>query len=583
MTTFRANVTFARHAVRALAATTALVATALIPVTSAGAAPANDNFASATTLAGTSGSFSGTTVGATLQTNEPAYIFDTGTSTIWYKWTAATTGMFRLRWECGSKVSFVTVLESAVAANAGDYRTLTYCAQSSIGGGNAGDVRFLVQAGVSYWIRFESGIDEFGDERGPITGTYSFSSVTDNAFEAIAPTRLLDTRSGSSVGPGATKTLKVAGVNGIPSTAKAVVLNVTATRTTAGGYLTAYPEGSSKPVASNINWTTGATVPSMIIATVGTSGNIKLYNSDGNTHMVVDAMGYFAPSATNGIEMLAAPTRLLDTRTGNGLSGKFTAGQRRDLQITGRGGIPATARAVVINLTSTSSDTGGFITAWPTGIAQPNASVLNRKTGDTVANLAIVPIGSGGKISLYNSTGTTHLIGDVVGYMTPASAERYVAVTPQRMMDTRNYLGSGASLPMYPDTIDYVEGTTGAFNSAPAGASFGVTNLTGVYPTSRTYLTVWGADPQPTTSNLNLAAGVNRANSVIFRPDEQWIQIYNQAGITHFIVDLSGYFWDRNGYLPAARGSATSSPTLDMEQLRVASERAIAKAAAGRG
>ncbi len=583
MTTFRSNVTFARHAVRALAATTAFVAAALIPITPAGAAPANDNFASATTLSGNSGSFSGTTVGATLQTNEPAFLFETGTSTIWYKWTAATTGMFRVRWECGSKLSFMVVLESAVAPNAGDYRTLSFCAQSAIGGGHTGDVRFLVQAGSSYWLRFEAGIDEFGDERGPITATYSFSNVTDNAFEAIAPTRLLDTRQSSIVGPGATRTLKVAGVNGIPSTAKAVVLNVTATATTAGGFLTAYPEGASRPLASNINWIPGATIPSMIIATVGTNGNIKLFNSTGNTHIIADAMGYFAPSASNGLEMLTAPTRLLDTRSGNGLSGKFSAGQRRDLQITGRGGVPSTARAAVINLTSTASDTSGFITAWPAGIARPNASVLNRKAGETVANLAIVPIGSGGKISLFNNAGTTHLIGDVVGYMTPASAERYVAVTPQRMIDSRDYLGSGESFPLEPDSIDYVEATTGAFNGAPAGSSFGVSNLTGVSPTSGTYMTVWGADPQPVTSNLSLAAGITRANSVFFRPDEQWIQVYNQLGNTHFIFDLSGYFWDRNGYLPAARGSSTNSPSLDVDLLRRDSERVKAKAAASMG
>ena len=56
------------------------------------------------------------------------------------------------------------------------------------------------------------------------------------------------------------------------------------------------------------------------------------------------------------------------------------------------------------------------MTAWPTGAIRTTASNLNPVAGQTVANLAVVPIGPNGYIQLYNFQGQTHLIVDVLGY-----------------------------------------------------------------------------------------------------------------------------------------------------------------------
>jgi hypothetical protein len=119
-----------------------------------------------------------------------------------------------------------------------------------------------------------------------------------------------------------------------------------------------------------------------------------------------------------------APVRLLETRQGAGFdtidgvaegAGLLSAGQTVELQVTGRGGVPADASAVVLNVTVTGGTGLGFVTVFPCGASQPGASNLNFSAGQTVPNLVIAKVGTGGKVCLYTTT-PTHLIADLNGY-----------------------------------------------------------------------------------------------------------------------------------------------------------------------
>jgi hypothetical protein len=94
-----------------------------------------------------------------------------------------------------------------------------------------------------------------------------------------------------------------------------------------------------------------------------------------------------------------APTRVLDSRGPNGgWNAHLTAGSPRDLQVTGLGGatsVPATASAVVLNVTATNATAGSFLSVWPTGSPQPVSSNLNFAAGETIANLVTVKVGAG--------------------------------------------------------------------------------------------------------------------------------------------------------------------------------------------
>ncbi|MFT3791121.1 MAG: S8 family serine peptidase [Rudaea sp.] len=258
---------------------------------------------------------------------------------------------------------------------------------------------------------------------------------TDDAdLTAVQPARLLDTRTshttidGNFAGEGAlaaqvTRPLTVTGrdaelpASGIGS----VILNVTATNTTAAGHVTVWSTDNARPNASNLNFVANQTIPNLVIAQVGTDGAVSMFNSAGSTDLVADVMGWFP----TGSELTPLqPARLLDTRA-NGATidgqlardGAVGAGQTKVLPVLGRGGVPASGvNAVVLNVTVTQPTHAGYITAWPTGSTQPIASNVNFVAGQTIPNLVIVKVGTGGDVSLFNAQSSTHLVVDVVGW-----------------------------------------------------------------------------------------------------------------------------------------------------------------------
>ncbi|MDH6578396.1 S53 family peptidase [Kitasatospora sp. MAP5-34] len=256
---------------------------------------------------------------------------------------------------------------------------------------------------------------------------YYTSDPTGATYTAAGPTRVLDTRQAvgrtgkDPVAPQSEVSLPIAGQAGVPATGvSAVILNVTVTEPTANGYLTVYPSGTTRPTSSNLNWTAGQTVPNLVIVPVGADGNVNLYNGSawGSTHLVADVFGYFSASPTGAKFHSALPHRVMDTRSGVGAAapGAALGGNQQSTLTFDYYGPMAAAKAVVLNVTVTQPQAGGWLTVWQAnGQARPTASNLNWAPGQTVANLVTVPAGT--TVSFYNgSWGATHLIVDLVGY-----------------------------------------------------------------------------------------------------------------------------------------------------------------------
>jgi hypothetical protein len=111
----------------------------------------------------------------------------------------------------------------------------------------------------------------------------------------VSPARLLDTRDGTGGWIGALATgqsidLEVAGVAGIPDEVTGVLLNVTATDATGSAYVTVFPCGTDRPLASNLNVARGQTVANAVFAPLG-EGKVCLFAS-APLHLVVDVAGY---------------------------------------------------------------------------------------------------------------------------------------------------------------------------------------------------------------------------------------------------------------------------------------------------
>ncbi|WP_441250163.1 PKD domain-containing protein [Kitasatospora sp. McL0602] len=353
-------------------------------------------------------------------------------------------------------------------------------------------------------------------------------------FTPVKPTRLLDTRLPNTtgitrLGPGESIDVHIPGKSVGREYPDAAVLNVTAVNGSQGGYLSVYPKGTPRPATSNVNFTAGQVVPNLVTVPTGMKDDVTIYNFSGTTDVVVDWMGTYQVGSGDRFTALA-PSRLLDTRHTAALGPDATT----SVQVRGVGGVPADATSVVLNLTSTDADAGGYLTAYASGTERPGTSNLNFAARQTVANQVVVPIGADGKVSIYNKFGHTQVVADVFGYYSPTGSSLFTPVAPTRLVDTRtagqHALGQGGTLPVA--------------THVPAGATGAVLNVTSTASTAGGYLTVWAdGAAKPGTSNLNFAAGKTVPNHVTTPLGANGsFDVYNFLGQTQVVADLFGYF-----------------------------------------
>ena len=367
-----------------------------------------------------------------------------------------------------------------------------------------------------------------------------------SGFVATAPQRVFDTRDGTGgrgtpLGAGETWRFTIAGKYGIPLDAVAVAINLTSVDATAPSYVTVSPSGEMRAFASNLNPVPGAAIPNLVVARVGLGGSIDLYNNSGAVHLVGDVVGWFEPGSDVGLEALA-PARLLDTRDGTGgIVGPIGPGQVIELQVTGRGGVSEECEAVALNVTATEPSVGSYLTVWPTGEQRPLASSVNMAPRQTVPNMVLAKVGAGGRVSIFNNSGTTHVVVDVLGCFGSGVSSRFVSLSPARVLDTRD--GNGApQTPLGRGALTLQLAGRGGVPSS--GASAVLLNVTAVTPTAGTFVTVFPTDVErPTASNLNAVTGQVVPNMVIARlgPDGA-AQIYNNTGTVDLVADVMGYF-----------------------------------------
>ena len=376
--------------------------------------------------------------------------------------------------------------------------------------------------------------------------------VPSDTYHPVPAARIADTRNGTGgvpqapLRPGSTLDVQVAGAGGVPSTgASSVVLNVTVADTTGSSFLTVFPSGAARPATSNLNWDPGQLVPNLVQVPLGANGKVTAYNLSGSADLIVDVAGWFGPpatpSGTDGLFNGLTPARLLDTRDGTGgRSSPLGQGQVMNLQVAGRGGVPGGgAAAVVLNLTATNPTASGYVTVFAAGAARPATSNLNFTPGALVSNRVVVPLGSGGQISLWNFAGNVGLIVDVNGWFTDSSGtghgSRFVTIGPQRVLDTRGGFGA---MPQGGTA------TTQVADPAQIGISAVVLNVTAIYPRASGFVELWPAGSgRPVASDVNFPpwrivpnlATVKLGASASF-------DTYNLAGSTDVALDLVGYY-----------------------------------------
>ncbi len=406
------------------------------------------------------------------------------------------------------------------------------------GDGSRQDGAFSVAAdgsGIEFIAPFHS--DRQPIELSFITGLISCDAVPVEAYSGLAPERIMDTRDGTGVragfvGAGETITLPVGGAGGVPDGADAVALNVTVAQTSTRSFLSVFPNGVSRPNASNLNWDgPGVTKASTVIVKLGDGGGLDFYNDAGNVHLIADVAGWFADGA--GFTAIT-PRRFLDTRTGEGVSppGRLNRGS---LTLPIHGNIvPSSATGVIMNVTAAGVTDQSFLTAYPSGLPDPGTSNLNVFPGVTSANVVFSQIGSNGAVDIANVNGASHVIADVAGYLSAESG--FEGSEPRRILDTRT------TRPFRSFETQELQ-LRGVPGGVPDSARVAVLNVTALRSSQRGFLTVFPDGTPPNASNVNFAPGEIVPNLVIARiGDDGAVRIFNQTGGVDVVVDVLGWF-----------------------------------------
>jgi hypothetical protein len=329
----------------------------------------------------------------------------------------------------------------------------------------------------------------------------------------------------------------------IASTAANINFTAAAVTSTGGNWLTI-------SVSSGCCYTTPKAItvtanPSTTLASGNYSAEIIIKSQSSGEAMVIPVT--LGVTSTPGLQFVPVlPCRVADTRNPSGPFGGpgMAAGTSREFDIPQSAcNISATAVAYSLNVTVVPNAALNYLTLWPSGQPQPNASTLN-SDGRVKANAAITPAGTNGGVSVFVSD-ASQVILDVDGYFVPAgttSALAFYPVTPCRVADTRNPTGplGGPFL---------AGGTSRAFPvqssscSLPANAQAYSLNITAVPHTTLNYLTTWPTgESQPYVSTLNSSTGAVTANAAIVPAGSGGnvsVFVYDDADV---ILDINGYF-----------------------------------------
>ncbi|MER8047627.1 FlgD immunoglobulin-like domain containing protein [Streptomyces sp. NPDC094032] len=385
-----------------------------------------------------------------------------------------------------------------------------------------------------------------------VQGTTSLRKSIPTASEAytsVTPARVMDTRNGTGVakakiGAKGTVTLDLAGKGGVPATGvTAVALNLTVTNATASTFVTAYPYGTARPNASNVNVPARKTVPNLVVVPVK-DGKVTFSNNSGTVDLIADVQGYYAPGAGDLYTPLT-PSRLLDTRSGLGAP-KYKVGSSITLPLgisRKYGKLPYGTKSVVLNVTATNPTDPTVVSVVPYMFNNDwtGPSLLNVAAGQTASNLVVAPV-IDGQVYLYNKSGAVDLIADVQGYYDEAGpGSRFEPLAPSRLLDTRTGTGAAKAKVGAKGEITLTVGGKGGVSAVDVTAV--VLNVTATNTTANTYVTAY---PYGTTrtaaSNLNVPAGSIVSNLVVVPVKDGKVTLYNHAGTTDLVADVQGYF-----------------------------------------
>lgn len=329
---------------------------------------------------------------------------------------------------------------------------------------------------------------------------------------------------------------------------------------------------------------------------LSSTGGVAIGVAPGNAGIATAVVDVVAPGA-----LPLPPARLLETRDGPDLTtidgdfegdGKVAAGSFVALQVAGRGGVPADAEAVLLNIAAAGAPTGGFVTAYPCDAAsRPTTSNLNYAAGAAASAAAIAKVAANGTVCIFTSA-EAHLIVDVNGYVPGGGSVS--PVVPARLLETRagQITTDGASqaigrVAANSTTTLKVTGRGGVAADADAV----LVNVTAIKPATSAFLTIYPCgDDQPTAANLNAPANGVVNNLTLARVGTNGTICIFSNTETDLAVDVAAFVPSGGGLRSVVPGrfyeTRAGLTTVDGQQQatgRIGADRVVALNVVGRG
>ncbi len=356
---------------------------------------------------------------------------------------------------------------------------------------------------------------------------------------------------GGGTSKGTYRTVKVAGVDGLPSTGiGAVTMMVTIVAPAGQGQLFGRPSSSDPSTLLMVyNAGVGGNTSNSSLLAVADDGTIQVMTETAQSTVIIDITGYYT-STKNGVSaggfVAMSPARVLNSQDGTGAAaGQIPAGSQRTIQATGSNGIPKGAAAVAVNIIVINREAkAGYVRPTPTGgVRSTGVLNYNSTAGLTTAMNAQVALSDDGKFSLSTAEGggKIDLVVDIQGYFLQSNPGG--GFTPQagRLVDTRTTasIAAGASFAVQ------VGGRAGA-PTVEGGLSAAAVTFTAVNNSGAdSYAKMWAdGAAEPDSSAISSDTTSIVSNTVVTPVGANGnIRIKNMGkAAMNYVVDLQGTY-----------------------------------------